>query len=329
MRFPKVYAGFIFGGGRTSSSVSALLPMVLLALVGCSKAPLVPASPSSDYDKVVAAFYTGLAALQVGDDARADAKLALVTQIAPDEPAGWANWAILALRQRNFDLAEKRLQRARDAAPEDGHIDYLLGMLESSRGRSAEAIGHFRQAAERRPADLRSRYALAQEIERQGGAGGDADYEQAIRNILAQTPDNVAALVELARVAAKRGDAAALQSAIAKLAGSAPTWPPEVQEQFAALQRAAATDLRAAATQTTRLRNVLWRVPEFRRSFAKLKAAPGEELEPYVHFVRMASPVFGPAPPDTALRFDAEPIAAAGEGRWDWVGAIQLASAGT
>ena len=330
MRLPTRHASFIRAGGRSfGRSIRALLTLSLMALFGCTKAPTVPAPSSPDYDKVVAAFYVGLAALQVGDDARADAKLALVTQIAPDEPAGWANWAILALRQRTFDLAAERLQRARNVAPQDGHIDYLLGLLESSRGRSAEAIAHFRRAAERKPGDLRIRYALAQEIERQGGTGSDADYEQAIQNILALAPDNVAALVELSRIAGKRGDAGTLQSAIAKLASIASTWPSEAQEQFAALQSATATDLRAAATQTTRLRNVLWRVPDFRRSFSKLKAPPGEELEPYTRFVRMASPIFRPAPADMALRFNVEPIAAAGEDRWDWIGAIQLASIGT
>ena len=47
----------------------------------------------------------GLAALQVGDDVRAESSLAHATQLAPGEPAAWADWGILALRQRNFDLA--------------------------------------------------------------------------------------------------------------------------------------------------------------------------------------------------------------------------------
>jgi len=283
---------------------------------------------SNEYDRAVAAFYAGLAALQVGDDARADTKLAAVTQIAPDEPAGWANWAILALRQRNFEIAVERLQHASSLSPQDGHIDNLMGMLESSRGRSAEAIAHFRKAAERNPNDLRNRYALAQEIDRQGGPGGDAEYQQAIENILARAPDNIAAQLELCRIAAKRGDAATLQSTLAKLASAAASWPSEVQDQFAALRAAAATDLRAAATRTTLLRNVLWRVPEFRRSFSKLKAPPGEELQPYTRFVRLAPPAFRPAVADTALGFDVQPIAEAGDRRWNWIGAIALGSAG-
>jgi Tfp pilus assembly protein PilF len=332
VRLPKLRA--VWGGARERAlrrCSAALLPLSVFALLGCTKAPVLPAPSSADYDKVVAAFQVGLAALQVGDDARADEKLAAVTRIAPDEPAGWANWAILALRQRNFDLAQQRLQRARDLAPQDGRIDNLMGMLESSRGRSAEAIEQFRRASEREPSDLRNLYALAQEIERAGGAGSDVNYQQAIEKILAIAPDNIAALLELARIAAKRGDTATLNSSLTKLSAAASTWPPEVREQFAALQSVAATDLRAAATRTTLLRNVLWRVPEFRRSFSRLKAPPGEELRAYTRFVRMASPMLKPAPPDTTLGFDIEPIAAAGLNlgeRWSWIGAIQLTGTG-
>jgi Tfp pilus assembly protein PilF len=306
----------------------ALLSLSLFVLSACSKAPVFPLPGSAEYDTVVRAFYVGLAALQVGDDARADAKLQIVTELAPDEAAGWTNWAILALRQRNFEVAGERLQRARDLAPKEGHIEALLGMLESGQGRSAEAIKHFRQASEREPNDLRNRYALAQEIERQGGATSDADYQDAIENILALAPDNVAALLDLCRIAAKRGDGTTLRSALARLARSASSWPQEAQEQFAQLSNLAATDPRSAATRTTVLRNVLWRVPEFRRSFAHLKAPPGEELTPYTRFVRLTSPVFKSAPPDTALTFDVEPIAVAEGQRWSWIGAIQLGGTG-
>jgi tetratricopeptide (TPR) repeat protein len=301
----------------------------ILGSSGCRKAPSLPAPSSTEYKKVVAAFYVGLAALQVGDDARADTNFAAVTRLAATEPAGWANWGVLALRQRNFHLAAQRLGRARDLAPQDGHIYNLLGMLESNRGRSASAIANFRKATELNPEDLRNTYALAQEFERQGEPNNGAEFQQSIEKILALDRDNLAAQLELSRIAAKRGETAALQSAIAHINAAASAWPPEVQEQLRALRSAAdQPDLRSAALRTTLLRNVLWRVPEFRRSFSRLKASPGEELQPYTHFVRLVSPVFKPAPPDAAIRFDVQPLAQANDNRWNWIGAIQLASAG-
>src|SRR5690348_11775871 len=109
-----------------------LAPALVLGCFGCGKSANLPESSSNEYREVIRDFYTGLAALQVGDDARADTNFAAVTRVASAEPAGWANWGVLALRQRNFDLAEQRLDHARTLAPQDGHIYQLLGMLDSN-----------------------------------------------------------------------------------------------------------------------------------------------------------------------------------------------------
>ena len=96
-------------------AIAFLLVAAVLTIAGCRSK--VPAKSSKEYAEVVRAFYVGLAALQVGDDVRADSKLAQVTQLVPAEPVGWANWGLLALRQRNFDSAAERLERARSLAP--------------------------------------------------------------------------------------------------------------------------------------------------------------------------------------------------------------------
>ena len=170
----------------------------------------------------------GLAALQVGDDVHAESELAEVTRLVPAEPAGWANWGVLALRQRNYDLAAQRLERARNLAPQNDQIYDLLGILESHRGHSAEAITDLRKAVDLNPKNLRAAYALAEEIERQGEANSEAEFQQVIQKILAAQPDNLAALLELSRVAAKRGDAH-LKSAVAEISARSSDWPPEVQ----------------------------------------------------------------------------------------------------
>ena len=307
---------------------TALL-ICLVLLAACDSRSRLPDRASADYDRFIAAFYGGLAALQVGDDVHADQKLAEATRLAPGEPAAWANWGVLALRQRNFDTAAERLGKARELAPANGHIANLLGALASAQGRSAQAIEFFRKAADADAADLRSRYALAQEIERQGGAGADGQAQEAIEKILAAQPDNVAALLELARIAAKRGDSTTLKRALASIATTASTWPPEAREQLAALEAAASSaDVRGAAARTTLLRNVLWRVPEFRQSYAALKAPAGEDAMPFSSFVRLESPTYKTSPPDTALSFERRSIDGFDDARWKWIGALQLASDG-
>src|SRR5262245_36360282 len=129
-------------------------------LQACNSGNKVPAKSSPQYSEAVSTFYVGLAALQVGDDVHAGSTLARFTQLAPGEPAGWANWGVLALRQRDYNAAAQRLERAGRIAPQNARIHYLQGLLESERGNSAQALAEFRKAAELDPRDARARYAL-------------------------------------------------------------------------------------------------------------------------------------------------------------------------
>src|ERR1700689_5276172 len=224
--------------GREGAWCGVAAALALL-LSGCHSSGL-PKPATQAYLDEVTAFYVGLAALQVGDDVRADSTLQRATQLAEGEPAGWANWGVLALRQGNFDAAAQRLGRAQKLAPQNDQIHYLSGVLESKRGNSSQAIAELRKAVELNPHNLRAMYLLAQEGERQGDTNGEAEFQKLLQGILADTPDNTAALLELGRVAAKRGDAQTLHSVAARIGAHAATWPPEVQQQWIALQAAVA-----------------------------------------------------------------------------------------
>ncbi len=305
-----------------------ILPLVgLFAITACRPGEKLPANTSPEYIELVRTFYIGLAALQVGDDVQADSKLAQFTGRAPIEPAGWANWGLLALRQRNFDTAAERLERARALAPNNDQIFYLIGLLESGRGRSPEAIAALRKAVELNPQNLKAIYHLAEEIERQADENSESEYQQLMQKILAADPDNLAAMLELSRVAAKRGDNQTLRNTIAAIGVRSSTWPPEVQEQLNAVQAAAAgPDARAAATRIAFLRNVLVRVAEYRASLAAIKPPPGEEATPFTHFLKLESPTFAAAPADTALTFKQQTVTNIAGSNWSWIGGVSLGS---
>jgi tetratricopeptide (TPR) repeat protein len=319
--------------GRWFGFQTAILFLLAGALTvispGCHSAPKFPAKNSKAYADVVSAFYVGLSALQVGDDVHAESKLLEVTHLVPGEPAGWANWGILALRQRNYDAAAQRFQQAHDLAPKNDQIYSLMGLLESQRGNSTGALADLRQAVALNPQNLRALYQLAEETERQAAGDSEAEFQRLMQKILAAQQNNLAALLDLSRIAAKQGDAATVKSAVAQISAQSSNWPPEVQRQLAVVQAAVAGgDLRSAATQTTFLRNVLMRVPDYRLSLRAIKAAPGEEAEPFTHFLSLETPVFRPAPPDLALSFNPQPLPNPDGAHWSWIGAISLGSAG-
>lgn len=290
---------------------------------GCHRG--LPSPSSAEYHEFISSFYVGLAALQVGDDVRAETSLGRATQLAPGEPAAWADWGILALRQRTFDLAAERFDRAHKLAPNNDHIDYLMGILGSDRGDPTSAIANLREAVKFNPSNLEATYQLALEVERQGAQGNEDEFQQLILQILAAQPRNLPALLELSRIAAKRGDTATLHSAVNRIAAQSAGWPQDALDQLAQLQAAAGSGpLTAAAIRSVFLRNVLMQLPAFRQELAQIKPAPGDEAQPFTHLLRMASPPGQPAPPDTALHFDNQPLANPSGEKWDWVGAVSL-----
>ncbi len=310
-------------------AVACLFTIIGLLLSGCHSNSGLPKASSKAYEQFVSAFYVGLSALQVGNDVLADSSLQQATQIAPGEPAAWADWGILALRQRNFDPAAERLNRALKLVPQNGRIYFLLGLLNSARGDSQAAINYYRKAVSLDPKDLRAIYALALAIERQGGAGSEDQFQDLIKQILAVRPDNLAALVELSRISAKRGDSATLHFAIQRIAAQGTAWPPDVKQELIALQAAASgNNPSAAALRSVFLRNVLMRVPAFRSNLAEIRPAEGDEAQPFTQFLRLPSPPSTPAPPDTAITFHTQSIPAFGSDHWDWIGSLSLSGEG-
>src|ERR1700743_1729880 len=135
-------------------AVALAAAALMSILTSCHNSGL-PSPDSKAYLDEVKAFYVGLAALEVGDDVRADTTLEQATHLAQGEPSGWANWGLLALRQGNFDLAAQRLGRAQKLVPENDQVHYLLGVLESKRGNPAQAIVELRRAVQINPHGLR------------------------------------------------------------------------------------------------------------------------------------------------------------------------------
>ncbi|MGI9175634.1 MAG: FG-GAP-like repeat-containing protein [Rhodothermales bacterium] len=297
-------------------------------LSACGPSDALPDPASDDYREVVTAFYTGLAAMQVGEGVLAEERLEQVTEQAPGEPAAWANLGLLALRRNDFEVAEQRLERARDLAPDNSQISYFSGLLENARERPNEAAAYFRQAISQDASNARALYALAQLAEEQDAEGSGTEAGRLLDTLLAAQPNNLAVLLERARLATSQGDTEALQTYVARLAARAEAWPPDVREQMQALQDAA-SDAGQAATQIAFLQNMLVALPAYREDLAALQAPPGQVGEAVTRLIRLPSPSSQPAPPDVALAFAAESLSVGPgtdleAGPWRWTGAVVL-----
>src|SRR5262245_35089391 len=316
---------FVRKPGR-SFHCAVILIALLLTFTACDRNAGLPKPDSKEYRELVTALYVGLAGLQTGEDVRAKEKLTRATEIAPGEPAGWANLGLLAVRQQEFNTAFEKVEKARSLAPDNSQIEALLGLIEGKRGRLPQATAQLKRAVEPDPKNLRALYALAQETERQGAETSDAEAQALLQKILETQPDNLAVLLDVTRLAAKRGDGETLKNTVAKLAEKSPSWPDEAKQQMTALQQAASGENpRSAAPQVAFLRNVLARVPDYRQSLNAVKTPAEFVGEPFMTFIKLPSPSSEPAAPDNQLAFIKEPVIGLTE-EWDWIGAVSLDS---
>jgi Tfp pilus assembly protein PilF len=269
----------------------------------CSRSGL-PAPGSKEYASFVSAFYVGLAGLQTGEDTRAREKLTLATTLAPGEPAAWADLALFSARQQDFAKAAEYAEKARSLAPDHGGIEALLGAIASKAGNVDQALAHDRKAVELDPRNVKARQALADEIDRQQSAKSDAEAQAELEKILAQLPANVSVQLDIARIAARRGDAATLKRIAASLDSESAAWPAEPRERLAQFEAAVnGPNPRGAALQAVFLKNVLARVPAFRKSVDEVRTPAVFIAEPFVRFVKLPNPDAKPAAPDLSIAF--------------------------
>ena len=305
--------------GRPCSSPlfrAAILGVIALTVLGsgCRRQPAVP---DATYRQAVTAFYVSLAAMQTSQDVIARQELERVVQLVPDEAAAWANLGLLLLRQQQFDEASQRLDKAAALAPRNAAIERLRGLNESRNGRLDRSVGHWRRAMELDPADVKAPFALAQDLERLGGPDNEAEAGRVFAAVAARS-GNLAAELESARLAARRGDGGSLQKILDSLAQRSASWPAAAQERFAHVREQARTSPAAATTPVIFLKNVLIREPEYRAALAAVTTPRAEAGEPLLRLVTLPNPNPRPAPADERLAFtaDAQPAVASAGVSW-------------
>jgi Tfp pilus assembly protein PilF len=289
-----------------------VVPAIVLAsglLAGCPprSGPIKMAPTDQKYQQMVDAFYTGVAALNVGSVDVARENLTNATRLVPDEPAAWANLALFSVRNQDFSNAEKALKEARQRGGESGELELTAGLLARGQGKPSEALTHFKRAAELKPEDVRVQWMLVEELNRQAVPGTEAEVITRLQKILEVRPENLYAQLELLRLAAKTGNAEVFRKMLAGLKAQSAAFPPEATARIPSLESAG--NLQAVLGQTMLFSNLLRQMPRYPQHSAELgvgSTAPGVVLE---GFLRLPHPSPAPAAPDTGVTFSGEPLA--------------------
>lgn len=294
---------------RNLKTLLGALWLLTLSMTACHRAPAVPEPGTEAYQETVTAFYTGLAALQAGEDRGARTLLERVTELAPGEPAAWANLGLLALRRNDLAAARRYLLEAARLAPQNARIQVLLARLALAEEQPEVAYSYLLAAHQLDPSDLEVTYLLFQLLETHPTLSDTLSADALLARMLHQRPDNQALWVEHLRRAVTTRQAQALQESIAHLQSLANTWPDEAQTVWHELLRLAPTaNWTGLRTQVAFLRNTLLQHPAFRTNLSELQPPPEILSPPLSEPLRLEPPQVTFALPDTLMTFQPEQL---------------------
>jgi hypothetical protein len=275
-------------------------------LAGCGDASA-PEPGTSAYADAVAAFYTGATAIQVGADERGQSALERFVELAPGEPSGPANLALLAYQQRRLENASDLIDRALRLGPGEARIRMLAALIARARGDAGGAIDHARRAAAVPGEEARAGYMLVQLLAERGAAG-DADEGRAVLDRLT-AGDTVGSfvLVASARHAARHGDTATLSRELDRLEAASAEWPADSRALLDRVRRTPDSPAEAGI-ELTLLAASLESEPSWMRDREALVVSEEQPALVSTRLVHLVPPPSRPAPADTGMQLDVRPI---------------------
>jgi tetratricopeptide (TPR) repeat protein len=219
----------------------------------------------------------GLSYLQQDRLEEAEAEFVRLSQLAPEEAAGPANLALVALRLGDLEEAERLARDAVSRAPEDATVRLVLAASLEAGGRTDEAAEEHRRVLEIDPGNLRALWALA------GGEGdresflGPPDRLELLTLVLERAPGSLPARFELVDLHLSRGDAEAAAIQLEEIRALVPEFRGEGEGLFeTALGAARAEDIPLATSQAGRLHDLTRLDPLYQSGLDRLRGPLGE-----------------------------------------------------
>ena len=232
-----------------------------------------PEGPSQgELSRLEAEKNLGLAALEEGDAGEARRRFQAVRRLAPQDPLGWADGAVAAMRGKDLPEAKKLLAEALRLAGKDGPVLALEGTRLELEGDRPGALEAFEKAAAADARDLASRWSAARLA-----AAGTAGRARAIRNLdaaLEWSPANLFLLARLCEQRREEGNRAAAVSACDRLARAVEAREAKLEKSLAEARAALeAGDSPAASLKYRIVENLLRATPRYQQ--ARRDVEPG------------------------------------------------------
>lgn len=209
----------------------------------------------------------------------AEAEFRRLAELAPEQGAGPANLALVALWRGQAREAEGEARRALRRSPDDPWVHLVLAEALELQGRPEEARAERRRALELDPGNLRALWTLAGGSSREGGEPppGEAPRADLLTRILEEAPSNLPARLALTEARLAAGEARAAAAQLEELRTLISELPDGAATAFEeALDRARAGDAEAARRPAERLHRLMRMTPAYQGDLDRLRGPRGE-----------------------------------------------------
>lgn len=236
--------------------------MILLGALWALLVAAPAASLAGELARLQESRNVGLAALEEGDLPEAQRRFETVRRLAPDDPLGWADGAVAALRAKDSAAAARLMAEALRLAPADARVAALEAARREQANDLAGAVEFYDRAAALDPKDPAPRWNAARLL-------GPTDRSRAVKDLeaaLERAPANLFLLARVSELSLQAGDDARAEAAwgrIAALAGEDPKLQKALADAKAAL---ASGDRDAASLKAKIVENLLRVTPRYQQA---------------------------------------------------------------
>ncbi len=254
--------------------------------------------------------------MEVGEDLRANAKLTLVTELAPREPAAWANLALMAMRRNELDVATGHLARALQLDSTNSEILLLAAAHARMMGDDSAQVRYLRRTVSVDSLNVRALFELIELLPE-----GSDESRSLMNQLITAAPGNTTVLLKRLQQLASMG--ALDLELLDELSSYA--WGEEVNEQIELLRNSVQEE--DTAIQMAFLRNILLSEPQYRQDLTEVRVSIERVGDPVTRFIRLVNPSSSPAPRDDSLQIVVDQQLVTSDSSQEWISAIALGNA--
>ncbi|MGH7603963.1 MAG: FG-GAP-like repeat-containing protein [Gemmatimonadaceae bacterium] len=243
--------------------------LLLGASTACRKKP-------ASVEDLYTARMLGLSYLQRNQLPEAEGEFKKLTNLAPDDPLGYADLGLTYLQAGRYADAEKQLQRARELDPGSTEIGLALARLYSLTARPADARAMLERLRRDTTGNAHVLYALA-ELDAQARDTASANrYQARLRDVLAVAPANLVPRLDLIDVFVQRGEADSAVQQLEEVRRIPPELPKEARAYLdSAIQVLRAGKLAQALTTLERFKALVEVTAPYQASLEDVKWTDG------------------------------------------------------